>query len=215
MKRKEHVVHFYSEAEERINIISHAFGFIFSIVGAWLLLQKAIQIDSQYNFISYAVYSMSLIGLYGASTLYHSAKGLELRRKLNIVDHAAIFLLIAGTYTPFTMITLRGALGWSVFAIVWLIALIGVILKLFFTGRYEKISTSMYVAMGWLVIFVVGPLLTALPTYGFVLLAAGGFLYTIGAVIFSIKRIKFNHAIFHFFVLVGSFCHFLSIYLYV
>lgn len=214
MKNKEQVVHFYSDTEEKLNIATHAFGFVASIFGAYLLLQKG-DVKIPKNLISYIVYSVSLLSLYAASTLYHSAKTIDLRRKLNIVDHAAIFILIAGSYTPFTLIALAGTLGWAVFIIVWFIAIVGVIIKLFFTGRYEKLSTAMYVAMGWLAIFVVGPLLSALPAPGFILLALGGLLYTIGAIFFSIKRIKFNHAIFHVFVLGGSLCHFLSIYLYV
>jgi len=208
------IVHFYSEAEEKLNIATHAIGFVVSIFGAYLLLKKG-DVHNTKILLCYIVYSLSLISVYAASTLYHSAKDIGLRRKLNIVDHAAIFLLIAGTYTPFTLIALGGTLGWSVFAIVWLIAGVGVVLKLFFTGRYEKLSTTMYVAMGWLAIFIVGPLLAALPAAGFNLLALGGGLYTVGAIFFSIKKIKFNHAIFHFFVLGGSLCHFLSIYLYV
>lgn len=214
MTEKEQVVQVYTESEEKINIISHGIGFIASIIGTYLLLQKG-STNIPKNLICYIIYSTSLICLFAASTLYHSAKEVGLRRKLNILDHSAIFLLIAGSYTPFTLITLGGTLGWVVFIIVWLIALIGIILKLFFTGKYQKLSTMIYVSMGWLVVFVVVPLIDSLPSNGFILLTLGGLLYTVGAVFFSIKSIKFNHAIFHFFVLGGSLCHFLSIYFYV
>ncbi len=213
-KSKEQLVHYYSKREEQINIISHGIGFIASIVGAILLLIKSFHIDDPKHLISYLIYSFGLITLFGASTLYHSTQNLRWRRRFNIFDHAAIFLMIAGSYTPFTLISLNGALGWSIFGIIWSVAFIGVILKLFFTGRYKKISTLMYILMGWMILFVISPLTAALPTPALVLLFTGGILYSIGAVFFSIEKIKFNHAIFHFFVLGGSLTHFLSIYLY-
>ena len=134
---------------------------------------------------------------------------------MNILDHATIYVLIAGTYTPFTIVTLNGTIGWVIFGISWGLALTGVILKLFFTGKYNLLSTIMYVLMGWVIVFAIKPLVNNLPSEGLIWLFAGGFSYTIGAILYSIKKIKFNHAIFHIFVLIGSFCHFMSVYFYV
>lgn len=130
-------------------------------------------------------------------------------------DHASIYILIAGTYTPYTLVTLSGTTGWVLFGISWGLALAGVILKLFFTGKYNLLSTIMYVLMGWIIIFAVNPLLNKLTQEGLIWLLAGGVAYTVGAIIYSIKKIKFNHAVFHLFVLLGSFCHFMSVYFYV
>jgi hemolysin III len=134
---------------------------------------------------------------------------------LKIIDHASIYVLIAGTYTPFTLVTLNGTIGWVIFGTSWGLALTGIILKLFFTGKYDLISTIMYVLMGWVIVFAIKPLINNLPLEGLLWLFAGGISYTIGAILYSIKKIKFNHAIFHMFVLIGSFCHFMSVFFYV
>ncbi|MFC1688300.1 hemolysin III family protein [Pseudomonadota bacterium] len=205
----------YSPAEERINIGSHALGLVLSIVALLLLVLETLPYKNPLYTLSFAVFGISLISLYLASTLYHSAKSQRARSRLRIVDHATIYILIAGTYTPFTLITLSGTTGWTVFAVSWSLAVTGVILKLFFTGRFERLSTLMYVFMGWIVIFVVKPMIANLPPEGLAWLVAGGLSYTFGAVIYSIRTIAFNHAIFHLFVLGGSFCHFMSVYFYV
>lgn len=207
--------HFYPPKEEKINIITHAFGFLLSILGLVLLVLKATELQDPLLLISFIIFGASMILLYAASTVYHSAKSSKLRYRLNILDHASIYVLIAGTYTPLALITLQGVVGWSIFGVVWTMALTGVILKLFFTGRYQVFSTSMYVVMGWIIIFAVKPLFENLDLTGIIWLLAGGISYTLGAVFFSIEKIKFNHAIFHLFVLLGSFCHFMSIYYYV
>jgi len=208
-------VKYYSPMEERINIFSHAFGFILSIVALVLLIMHASSNGSALGIISFTIYGISLIVLYAASTLYHSAKSPELRSRLRVFDHASIYVLIAGTYTPFSLVTLKGELGWIVFALSWGIATAGVILKLFFTGKYSLISTLMYVFMGWMIVFFIKPLMDSLSDDGFFWLAAGGISYTVGAVLYAIKKIPLNHAIFHLFVLLGSFAHFVSIYFYV
>lgn len=205
----------YSLREERINIISHAIGFLLSIVALVLLVKKANLYGNSRDVLSVSIYGTSLIVLYAASTLFHSAKHGLLRKRFQIFDHAAIFVLIAGTYTPFALIALPDSTGKLLFIIVWAFALVGVILKLFFTGKYDTISTILYVLMGWLIVFVVKPLINSLPLEGLYWLLAGGISYTIGAVLYSMKRIKYNHATFHMFVLIGSFCHFYSIYFYV
>jgi len=206
---------YYRQAEEKINVITHAFGFLLSVIAFIFFIKKSIELQNWGYAISTIVYAVSLMVLYAASTGYHSAKRRKLRARLNIFDHAAIYILIAGTYTPYTLITLKGTLGYILFSIVWAVAVVGVILKLFYTGKFKLLSTIMYVAMGWIVIFAIKPLLENLPTNGIWLLFAGGFFYTLGAVLFMFDKLKFNHAIFHVFVLLGSISHFLAIYFYV
>ena len=213
MKNK-HIT-YYDLSEEKVNIITHAIGLLLSIAALVLLIIHASSNGSARHIVSFTIFGASMILLYSASTLYHYSQTPNIRRKLNILDHASIYVLIAGTYTPFTLVTLKGALGWTIFGITWGIALIGIFLKLFYTGKYDKISTIAYVAMGWIIIFAVKPLIENLPLNGLYWLLAGGVFYTIGAILYSIKKIKFNHAIFHIFVLLGSFSHFMAIYFYV
>ena len=208
-------IQFYSPTEEKLNIWSHAFGIFLSIIALVLLIIKAVQQDNIWMMISFPIFGVSLILLYLASTLYHASKEPQKRFKLKVFDHAAIYVLIAGSYTPFTLVSLNGETGWLIFSMVWVMAFTGIMLKLFFTGRFKIVSTAMYVLMGWLIIFYFQDLTASLHEKGVFYLILGGVLYTIGAILYSIKKIKFNHAIFHFFVLAGSFCHFLSIYLYV
>lgn len=208
-------IKYYSPVEEKINIISHAIGFILSIVALVLLVTHANLHGDVWHIVSFSIFGASLIILYAASTFYHNAKKPELRNRLKIIDHAAIYVLIAGSYTPFTLVTLQGTLGWVIFGTSWGLALTGIILKLFFTGKYNLISTLMYVAMGWVIVFAIKPLINNLPLEGLFWLFAGGMAYTIGAILYSIKKIKLNHAIFHLFVLMGSFSHFVSVFFYV
>jgi len=205
----------YSPLEEKTNIVSHAIGLALSIVGTLLMLLRASGSGDILHIIGAGIFGASLIALYAASTLYHSAKDPKKRARLRINDHATIYLLIAGTYTPFTLITLKGWVGWTVFGVSWGMAVCGVVLKLFFTGRYNLLSTLMYIFMGWIIIFAIKPLVNSIPIDGIFWLIAGGLAYTTGAIIYSIKKIPFNHAIFHVFVLLGSFCHFVSVYVYV
>ena len=206
---------FYSALEEKTNIISHAVGLVLSIVALVLMVVRASEYGNAWHIVSVSIFGASLISLYAASAFYHSAKDLKTRSRLRIIDHATIYVLIAGTYTPFTLVTLNGTVGWMIFAISWTMAFSGVILKLFFTGKYNVLSTLMYVFMGWIIIFAIKPLINSLSSEGLFWLVAGGIAYTTGAVIYSIKKIKFNHAIFHMFVLLGSLCHFISVYFYV
>jgi len=213
MKEKQN--HSYSDKEEKLNIYTHGFGLLMSVFAFPFLLVKAFEFDAFWQSASLVIYGLSLLILYTASTCYHAAKNPKNRRRFNIFDHAAIYVLIAGTYTPYTLISLEGKTGWMVFGFTWLFALIGIILKLFFTGKFGKLSTIMYLLMGWQVVFAIKPLMNNLAQEGLYLLFTGGIFYTIGAVLYSIKKLPYNHAIFHVFVLVGSLCHFLSIYYYV
>ncbi len=204
----------YSPLEEKLNIYTHGFGFIMSIIGTILLIIHATHKSDTY-LLSVILFGISLCLLYFASTIYHRAVKPIRRARLKIFDHASIYILIAGTYAPFTLVTLSDSIGHIIFIIAWSIALLGIILKLFFTGRFDILSTIMYVAMGWLIVFAYKPLLDNLHPTGIQWLFGGGIAYTIGAVLYSIKRIPFNHAIFHVFVLAGSFCHYMAIYFYV
>ncbi len=205
----------YSAAEEKINIASHTFGFVLSVIALVLLVVHASQHGNAWHIVSFSVFGISLVTLYAASTIYHSAKNPVIRNRLRIVDHATIYILIAGTYTPFTLITLGGFAGWTIFGVSWGMAVTGIVLKIFFTGKHDLISTLMYVFMGWIIVFAIEPLIHNLSADGLFWLVAGGIAYTVGAVLYSIKKIKFNHAIFHVFVLIGSACHFISVYFYV
>ena len=208
-------IKYYSPMEEKINIASHAIGFILSIVALVLLVTHANLHGNVWHIVSFSIFGASLMILYAASTFYHRTKKSELRNRLKIIDHASIYVLIAGTYTPFTLVTLNGTTGWVIFGISWGLALTGIILKLFFTGKYDLISTIMYILMGWVIVFAIKPLIRNLPLEGLLWLFAGGISYTVGAILYSIEKIKFNHAIFHLFVLIGSFCHFMSVFFYV
>ena len=208
-------VKFYPRCEERLNIGSHALGLLLSSVGLVLLLMRALTLGTLWHVVSFAVFGISLMLLYAASTIYHMTQTPARRIRWRVVDHAAIYILIAGTYTPFMLTTLRGSLGWTLFGVTWGIAFVGIILKLFFTGRFTVVSTLMYVAMGWLIMFAIKPLAAALPEAGIYWLIAGGISYTVGAILYAIKVIPYNHAIFHFFVLFGSFSHFMAVYGYI
>ncbi len=208
-------VKFYPRCEERLNIGSHALGLLLSSVGLVLLLMRALTLGTLWHVVSFAVFGISLMLLYAASTIYHMTQTPARRIRWRVVDHAAIYVLIAGTYTPFMLTTLRGQLGWTLFAVTWGMALVGIVLKLFFTGRFTLISTLMYVSMGWLIIFAIKPLAAALPEAGIYWLIAGGISYTVGAILYAIKVIPYNHAIFHIFVLFGSLSHFMAVYGYI
>ena len=164
---------------------------------------------------SYSIFGASMVILYLASTTYHSAKIQKIRIRLNVFDHAAIYVLIAGTYTPLMLVTLRGPWGWSIFGVEWGLAIVGIILKLFFAGRYDKISTLAYVLMGWLALIAIYPLFLNLPVGGLIWLLAGGVFYSVGAAFYLWNKLDYNHAIFHVFVLLGTISHFICIFFYV
>ncbi|MCT4700105.1 PAQR family membrane homeostasis protein TrhA [Tenacibaculum haliotis] len=211
----ENLNHLYSNTEEKLNVLTHGFGLLLGIIVLPFIVLKSLTYQEFWQTISFVIYGLSLIILYAASTFYHAAKKPKLRRKLNIFDHAAIYVLIAGSYTPFCLVVLPEQTGWYMFIFVWLFALAGVILKLFFTGRFDKLSTALYLIMGWQVVFLIKPLMNNLSYDGLFYLIAGGVFYTIGAILYSIKKVPYNHAIFHVFVLLGSFSHFWAIYKYI
>lgn len=208
-------VKYYSPLEEKINITSHFIGFIFSLAALVLLLTRAALYGDIWHIISFAIFGISLTVLYAASTFYHRAKSPTLRLRLRIVDHASIYILIAGTYTPFALVTLDSPTGWIIFGATWGMAAAGIVLKLFFTGRFKLASTLMYLFMGWVIVFAIEPLTHNLSADGLFWLVTGGIAYTTGAILYAVKQIKLNHAIFHLFVLAGSFCHFAAVFFYV
>ncbi|MCF8367290.1 MAG: hemolysin III family protein [Bacteroidales bacterium] len=208
-------VKFYSPAEERINVWSHGVGAVMSLIGLVLLVLRAVSSGDVWRIISFSIFGVSLFLLYLASTIYHRSKTPAVRARLNVFDHASIFVLIAGSYTPFTLVTLYGWVGWTIFGITWGAALTGIVLRIFFIGRYKLLSVIMYLVMGWIIVFAIKPLIENMPAAGLGWLLAGGISYTVGAVLYSLKGIKFNHAIFHFLVLAGSVCHFVTVYWYV
>jgi hemolysin III len=202
---------YYTPAEEKLNVITHGFGFVLAVIGSYVLLVAGIQEGIHLRFISYLIYCFGLLTLYLASTLYHSAKNPKLKTRLNIFDHSAIYVLIAGTYTPIALLTMKGAWGLTIFCIAWGLAITGITMKFFFIGRYSKISTATYVLMGWVIIIAIKPLISSMVTQGLLWLLAGGIFYTIGALLYQLKSMKYNHAIFHVFVLLGSLCHYIVI----
>lgn len=204
----------YSELEEKWNIRTHGLGLILSIIGSVLLIKKAFG-TSNTALCSAIIFSVSMIVLYLASTLYHASTHPKIRGRFRIWDHAAIYLLIAGTYTPFLLLSIGGTKGWIYFSGMWLFALIGVSIKLFFTGRFNKISTIVYVVMGWSIIGEIGTVIDAISWPGFYWLLAGGLSYSIGAIFYLFDKLPLNHAIFHVWVLGGTICHFWVVYQYV
>jgi len=197
--------------EEIANVLTHGVGALLAIGGGAVLITLVAIHGGARELVSAAVFVGSLVLLYTASTLYHLARDTELKSRLKILDHCAIFLLIAGTYTPFTIAAMRGGWGWSLFGVIWGLAVLGIILKLFFTGRYRYLSTATYVGMGWLIVVAFVPLTQAVTATALIWLVAGGLLYTAGTVFYHAHRLPYSHAIWHLFVLGGSICHFSAV----
>jgi hemolysin III len=205
----------YDPKEELWNVITHGFGLLLSITALVFLVVWASLYMSVWHIVSFSIYGASLVVLYLASTVYHLAKKPKLKKRLNVFDHASIYVLIAGSYTPYMLVTLRGPWGWSIFGVVWGMAIAGIIFKLFFTGRFDKLSTAAYVVMGWIAVVGFYPLIMKLATPGLIMLIVGGVFYTVGAIFYLREKIHFNHVIFHVFVLLGSISHFVSIFFFV
>jgi hemolysin III len=205
---------FYSVLEEKWNVRTHGIGLIIFLFGIIALMVKAFHYHSLKVYIAFSIYSIGVTAMFLASTLYHSSKELKRRKRLKVFDHIAIYLTIAGSYTPMTLLTIPPAWGIPVLVTVWLIAVCGITLKFFFTGRYSKLSTVIYVLMGWVIVIAFKPLVASMASAGLIWLIAGGLAYTIGAILYQIKGLKFNHAIFHLCVLAGSMCHYIVVYFY-
>lgn len=210
-----HVPAAYSPSEELANRLTHGIGAVLSVAGLVLMIVYSALYGDAWLITSTAVYGASLVVLYTASTLYHTVKADHWRRLLQKMDHAAIFLLIAGTYTPFTLGPLRGSWGWTLFGIVWGFAVVGIVLKLFFAGKADVISTIAYLVMGWLVVIAIKPLIAALPSPALWLLVGGGLCYSVGTIFYLWEKLPFNHAVWHVWVMAGSVCHWAAIFGYV
>ncbi|MEZ8611674.1 hemolysin III family protein [Vibrio sp. 10N.247.311.14] len=206
----------YSDIEEHANAITHGLGVVLGVVGLILLLIRAFDYQADMLTVaSMAIYGSSIILLFLASTLYHSITTEKTKRLLKTLDHCAIYLLIAGSYTPFLLVGLRTPLAMGLMAVIWGIALVGIIMKIAFVYRFKRLSLFIYLAMGWLSLIVVYQLAMNIEMGGLVLLALGGVIYSLGVIFYVAKRIPYNHAIWHLFVLAGCACHFFAIYLYV
>ena len=198
--------------EELANAVTHGIGLVLSLIGMPILILAALDRGERAMVIGASVFGATLIALYAASTLYHAIPHPTLKQKLRVVDHAAIYLLIAGTYTPFTLGVLRGTWGWTLFGIVWTLAALGVLFKVLFgSGAMAKLSTAIYVAMGWVIIIAIKPLMASMEHAGLFLLAAGGLCYTGGVIFYVDRRRAWTHPVWHLFVMGGSICHYFAV----
>lgn len=201
----------WTAAEELANSLTHGVGLVMSLIAAPVLIVAAAATDDPWRIVAVSIYAATLILLYAASTIYHSVRSLPLKAAMQRVDHAAIYLLIAGTYTPFMLISLRGPWGWSIFGVVWGLAVIGVILKGAYGARLPAVSTWLYLAMGWLIVVAIRPMSMHVAPMGMRWLALGGLLYTGGVVFYVWERVRYSHAVWHLFVLGGSLAHFVAV----
>lgn len=199
---------------EGLNSLTHGVAALVSVAGLVLLVVFASLYGTVWHVVSFSIYGTTMVLLFTASTCYHAVRNARIKQVLRIVDHSAIFLLIAGTYTPITLTALRGPLGWSLFGCVWGLAAAGIILKIFFTGRFRLVSTLLYLLMGWLVVVAVRPIYHQLPRAALLWLLAGGLAYTGGVVFYLRRSMPFNHAIWHLFVFAGSLCHYAAVFFY-
>lgn len=205
----------YSLREDFASSIIHGIGFILSIIGMCLLIAFASTYGNAWHVVSCSIYGSTLVFLYAASTLYHSIQLAKAKRVLRTLDHSTIFLLIAGTYTPFTLVSLRGPWGWSLFGVIWALAVIGILFQTTMFRKRAIVSVTFYVAMGWVGMVAIKPMLSVVDMGGLVLVLLGGVTYTTGVVFYVWRQMPYNHAIWHVFVLAGSALHFFAILLYV
>ncbi|QQP95890.1 PAQR family membrane homeostasis protein TrhA [Lysobacter enzymogenes] len=201
----------HSIREEIANALTHGLGATAALAGGSVMITLAALYGDGWQLGSAIVFGISLLLLYIASTLYHAIQHPVAKGRLKVFDHCAIYLLIAGTYTPFTLIGLRGSWGWGLFAAIWGLAAAGIVFKLFYTGRFKLLSTAIYIAMGWLVLVAIKPLLNALDAWTLGWLLAGGLCYTLGTVFYHRPQLRYSHAIWHLFVIGGSVCHYVAV----
>ena len=197
--------------EEIASALTHGLGAVFALAGSAVLITLAAIHGDGWQLFSSIVFGVALLLLYTASTLYHAIQHPVAKGRLKVFDHCAIYVLIAGTYTPFMLIGLRGPWGWSMFAAIWTLALAGVVFKLFYTGRFKALSTGIYIAMGWLIVVAIKPMLAAIDLWTLGWLLAGGLSYTLGTYFYHRESIRYSHAIWHLFVIGGSVCHFVAV----
>ncbi len=205
---------FYTKQEEIANAITHGIGAMLAMAALVFLILFASKYGDGWYVVSYTIYGVCMFIMYLESTLYHSITNKKFKKLFRIFDHCSIYLLIAGTYTPFTLTVLRGKIGWIMFSVIWILAIIGIVMKIFWIGKYELLSTGVYIFMGWIIVLAIKSLIVLVPYNGIILLVAGGILYTIGAFLYIFNKIPYNHAIWHIFVIGGSACHFFCILFY-
>lgn len=211
---REKATQLYTLGEEIFHSVSHGLGAALSVAGLTLLVSLAAWFGDAYQVVGFSIYGATLVLAYLASTLYHSFQAPKTKRIFKIFDHAAIYLLIAGTYTPFLLVALRGILGWTLLGLVWGLALLGVVFKVLFINRFQRISVAGYVLLGWLSVVMLRELTLSLPPGGLWWLVAGGVAYTVGVIFYAMKRVRYMHAVWHLFVLAGSVCHYFAVLLY-
>ncbi|MCU7797837.1 MAG: hemolysin III family protein [Candidatus Thiodiazotropha sp. (ex Semelilucina semeliformis)] len=205
----------YTLGEEIAHAVSHGIGILLSIAGLTVLVAFSSLYGDAWHITSSSIYGATLVLLYTASTLYHGIPQSKGKQVLQRLDHAAIFLLIAGTYTPFTLVNLRGGWGWTLFGLVWGVAIVGIVLEVAIKKRIKWLSISLYLGLGWLVLIAIEPLLDSVATGGLILLLAGGLFYSLGVIFYVWKRLAYHHAVWHLFVLAGSVLHFFAVFFYV
>ncbi len=201
----------YSVGEEIFSSVTHGIGALLSIVGLVMLIVLAALYGDAWHIVSFSIFGGTLIVLYAASALYHSFSNPSAKMILRKIDHSAIYLLIAGTYTPFVLVSLRGAWGWSIFGVIWTLAIIGITTKFVATHRFRGASVAIYLVMGWLGVIAIRQMLSGVPPHSLILLLIGGLSYTTGVIFYSFRRLPFNHGIWHLFVLCGSASHYFSV----
>lgn len=207
--------HRFSKGEEIANSVTHGIGILFSVTALVLLIVYSSLYGNAWHIVSFTLFGTTMVLLYTSSTLLHSLPEGKAKDVFEILDHSSIYFFIAGTYTPFLFVVVQGAAGWTLFGIVWVIAIGGTIFKIFFVKRFVFVSTLLYIVMGWLIIFTWGSLSVRLPDAGIALLVTGGILYTVGAIFYIWRWFKFHHALWHLFVLAGTILHFFCVIIYV
>lgn len=202
---------FYTRHEERFHSITHGIGAVLAVVGAMYLILGAVRDGDPWRVVSMAIYGATLVALYTISTLYHGVSTRGLKARLRVMDHSAIYLFIAGSYTPFLLMPLRSGWGWVLFALAWAFAVGGVIYKLTLLDRFPRLSTALYLAMGWIALLAIGPMMRQLSPTTLAWVVAGGLIYTAGTLVYHMDRVRYAHVAWHMFVLAGSVCHFVAI----
>ena len=205
----------YSFAEELVHAVTHGIGVILSIAGLSWMLYVSINVADPWRIVASSIYGTTLIALFLASTMYHAMYASRHREIFKLLDHCAIYLLIAGTYTPFLLVAMRSDTGWWIFGTIWALATAGIVKKLWFRHRFPKVALASYLAMGWLIVVAAPQMVEAIGPNGMAWVVAGGVAYTAGAIFYAVDRIPFNHAIWHVFVLAGGICHFFGVALHV
>lgn len=208
-------LNFYTKGEEIANAITHGIGSVLAVIGAVLLIVFSALSGDVYKIISFTIFGVTLVILYLGSTLYHSIPNKKAKRVFRIIDHSSIYLLIAGTYTPYVLVCLRdNKKVMAIFIMIWILTILGIAFKAFFINKFEKLSTLLYIFMGWAILFVVKDVWKAVPHMAILWLVIGGLFYTLGCIFFVLDRMPYNHAIWHLFVIGGSVSHFFSVILY-